>query len=387
MAACPLGAPNLRQPHPCPLHSRLHTRAGASPQLAEQNEGVGAVPEVRFVGDDLSDREQWRSIVLFGRNVASYKFALAKSLLELAADGSELVHLEDLAVPFARHICEHLRLVDRQGTFARSRFLDACRFFNAGTITADELRDATTLLGFVNVIDAFHIVGSEEMPTRFYIDERKANGGIRLTDDLLELAELPEAGDLLGEAEARWRLVEEAWSARADGEQVVVLYDAPRELLVPALTRSRRSLTEVRPALNGYQKGHCFYCFAPISITSPTPETAADVDHFFPHVLMSRGLGVNVDLPWNLVLACTNCNRGPAGKFADLPRARFLERLHARNEFLIRSHHPLRESLLATMGPSADTRRRFLNEVLADARLIAGTATGWAPREEGTPLF
>lgn len=26
----------------------------------------------------------WRSIILFGRNVASYKFALAKSLLELA---------------------------------------------------------------------------------------------------------------------------------------------------------------------------------------------------------------------------------------------------------------------------------------------------------------
>ena len=26
----------------------------------------------------------WRSIILFGRNVASYKFALAKSLLEIA---------------------------------------------------------------------------------------------------------------------------------------------------------------------------------------------------------------------------------------------------------------------------------------------------------------
>lgn len=33
----------------------------------------------------------WRGIVLFGRNVASYKFAMAKSLLELSSDvGSEI---------------------------------------------------------------------------------------------------------------------------------------------------------------------------------------------------------------------------------------------------------------------------------------------------------
>jgi len=29
----------------------------------------------------------WRSVILFGRNVASYKFALAKSLLEIAPTG------------------------------------------------------------------------------------------------------------------------------------------------------------------------------------------------------------------------------------------------------------------------------------------------------------
>ena len=41
----------------------------------------------------------WRSIILFGRNVASYKFALGKSLLELAGQDSEQVSLEELAVP------------------------------------------------------------------------------------------------------------------------------------------------------------------------------------------------------------------------------------------------------------------------------------------------
>ncbi len=38
----------------------------------------------------------WRSIILFGRNVASYKFALAKSLLELAPAGKSEITLEAL---------------------------------------------------------------------------------------------------------------------------------------------------------------------------------------------------------------------------------------------------------------------------------------------------
>jgi hypothetical protein len=37
-----------------------------------------------FADESQDERQHWRSIVLFGRNVASYKFALAKSLLELS---------------------------------------------------------------------------------------------------------------------------------------------------------------------------------------------------------------------------------------------------------------------------------------------------------------
>lgn len=62
----------------------------------------------------------WRAIILFGRNVASYKFALAKSLLELNAKSGGLVRLEELAVPFSRHVCEHLRNERKQSTSASS---------------------------------------------------------------------------------------------------------------------------------------------------------------------------------------------------------------------------------------------------------------------------
>ena len=55
----------------------------------------------------------WRSIILFGRNVASYKFALAKSLLEIAPTGKTHITLEELSTPFSRHLCEHIAKSDR----------------------------------------------------------------------------------------------------------------------------------------------------------------------------------------------------------------------------------------------------------------------------------
>jgi hypothetical protein len=72
----------------------------------------------------------WRAVVLFGRNVASYKFALAKTLLDLADRDDDRVGLDELAAPFAKHLCEHLAWVDKQTTSSSSKFLDACRAFN-----------------------------------------------------------------------------------------------------------------------------------------------------------------------------------------------------------------------------------------------------------------
>lgn len=352
-----------------------------------QNVVVGGAAQAAFAAPDESEREHWRSVVLFGRNVASYKFALAKALLELARQGQERIEMEELAVPYTRHLCEHLLRVDRQGTFQHSRFLDACRFFNAGRITAEELRTATVLLGFNNVIDAFHVVGSGDVPTRFFVDERSTAGGIRISQELVDLAAQPELPDLEREVEARWCLVEEAWGSRAEGRQAIVLYDSPREILVPALFGKRRTITEVRPALNGYQKGHCFYCFQPITVT-PGPEgPIADVDHLFPHSLMARGLPIDLDQPWNLVLACSTCNRGPGGKMAAVPHRRYLARLHRRNEYLIGSSHPLKETLVLVTGRSAAARARFLLDAMENATMLAGSDRGWTAPDEGRPLF
>ena len=200
-------------------------------------------------------------MVLFGRNVASYKFALAKALLRMADRGDDRVRLDEVAVPFARHLCEHLARVDRQATSRSSRFLDACRAFNRGELPEGRLVEATVRLGFANVIDAFHVVGNGPVPARFFLDERVGNGApaLRLTDDLRRLAASVHGAELPEEAEARWRLVETAWALDLPRAGAMVRADATQGLLY--VERARRvDLTGVRPALNGYQRGRCFYC-------------------------------------------------------------------------------------------------------------------------------
>ena len=142
-----------------------------------------------FLSLDPTLENYWRSVILFGQNVASYKFALAKSLIELSAAGNSSISLETLAKPFSKAILDHLAQAPKQATSASSRFLDSCREFSAGKLTEDELIGSTTKLGFQNVIDAFHVVNRDEIPVRFFKDDRKTGGGITLTDNLFRLAE------------------------------------------------------------------------------------------------------------------------------------------------------------------------------------------------------
>jgi hypothetical protein len=160
-----------------------------------------------FIEAQPTREDYWRSVILFGLNAASYKFALAKSLLELASREQNFIKLDELAVPFSRHIAEHLARVDTQATGPSSTFLEACRQFNRGEFDQEALVRKTVALGFKNVIDAFHVVDREPIAIRFFVDERKQRGGIVITDELLKLKETLQFANLPLETEARWRLV------------------------------------------------------------------------------------------------------------------------------------------------------------------------------------
>jgi len=346
-------------------------------------------PENQFIERIPTLESYWRAIILFGANVASYKFALGKSLLELADSENTFIPLKQLAEPFSRNLIEHVKGGCKQITSRSSQFLNACKKSIEGEITQDELLVTTSRLGFVNVIDAFHVVNGQETPTRFFIDERKSGGksakGIRLTDELFRLKEAFQSVNLPHEIESRWRLVETAWDMNIARNLITVNYDDEKRLLFTEDSSLRRvNVTSAQNALNGYQKGKCFYCSRNIAIDEHVGEPA-EVDHFFPHALRQHDTTVNLNGVWNLVLACQKCNRGVAGKSARVPALRFLERLNRRNNFLITSHHPLRETLIQQTGGDQQTRSQYLQKV--DDWAIERLIHRWEPPDEEPPVF
>ena len=357
---------------------------------------------MNFINVEPTLENYWRAIILFGKNTASYKFALAKSLIDVSLNkNSDLISFEDLALPYAMHLCEHLKSSPKQSTFKSSKFIRACLAFNDGDLTEDKLIDVTTKEGFKYVLNAFHVVNTKAVQERFYdvidkeffINERNASKHIRLTDNLFKLFYVFDhsAQNLNEETESRWNLVEKAWQLNMNKNLLSIEFDQDTKQLFTKDTNHRRiSITSSRGALNGYQKSRCFYCFKEISIIAQH-ERLADVDHFFPHSLKPQVAmasccrPVNVDGVWNLVLACSECNRGEDGKFAQVPNLELLKRLHTRNEYLIGSHHPLRETLMQQTGKSEQLRIQFLQKSFnfSKEHLIHI----WQPKQRGSSLF
>jgi hypothetical protein len=90
----------------------------------------------------------------------------------------------------------------------------------------------------------------------------------------------------------------------------------------------------------------------------------------------------------NLVLACQECNRGTDGKFNRLPSITLLERLYKRNEYLINSHHPLRETLIAQTGNTTQKRQAFLQDAFNCSTSYVGAGSRkWQPKQQGEAIF
>lgn len=104
-----------------------------------------------------------------------------------------------------------------------------------------------------------------------------------------------------------------------------------------------------------------------------------------PAPLTAGWAGQNLDGVWNLVLSCRRCNRGKQGKSARVPALHFLERLHRRNEYLIGSHHPLRETLMTQTGRTESERRSFLQHMESFA--MEHLVSRWEPSDELRPVI
>jgi hypothetical protein len=338
---------------------------------------------VNFQVNDPSLESQWRAIILFGMNSATYKFAFAKALLELVEQEKSIISLTDLAEPFSSHVVSHLKENDKQGNSTSSKFLDTCRSFIRKEITKEELLTQTERLGFVNVVDAFQVVNRDTVPSPFY-HKNYTNGRkeIIIADNLLKLKESFHFQNFGFETEARWKLVETAWNLNINPNLLEVQYDVDKgHLYIENNLMRRIDITSVRDSLNGYQKGKCFYSFQDISINNLSP-SLCEVDHFLPHVNKPFHLPSNINGVWNLVLADKGVNRD---KMARVPEVKYLQRLYNRNEFLIESKHPLSETIINQTGHSPEIRKNFLQHHYNIA--LNSSIHTWRPKNELPSTF
>ncbi|MFV0522108.1 MAG: hypothetical protein ACK5MI_06745 [Mangrovibacterium sp.] len=340
---------------------------------------------IHFQENDISLESQWRAIILFGKNSASYKFAFGKALLQLVSEETNSITLKELSPLFAKSVLEHLKQNDKQGNSRSSTFLNACRQYNKDEISYDKLLDITEKYGFANVVDAFQNVNGGVIPNKFY--EKDYNGSskrIVITDDLLKLKESIQFTNFENEVEARWNLVETAWNIDINPNLLEVKIDDDLQtLFLESDLMRRKDITSARASLNGYQKGKCFFSFQDISITSGDDNLCA-VDHFFPHVhkLELNSIGSNVNGIWNLVLADKYVN---LDKSAKIPELKYLERLYKRNEFYITSKHPLGETIMNQTGKTPKARRAFLQQQYNLSTSLS--IQKWKPMIELEPLF
>lgn len=337
---------------------------------------------MEFYEIEPTTENYWRAVILFGKNVASYKFALAQSLIDLHATPNDLITLEQLAEPFSKNLCSHLLHSPKQITSKSSKYIDACVAYNQNQIDKDTLIGTTVKLGFNNVIDAFHNVNGGEIEKRFFIDERRQNKGIRITDNFYHLTESKQFDSFRHETEARWRLVEQGWRMGVARNLISVEYDPFLKTLFNSDKERRVDITSCRDSLNGYQKGRCFYCYDEVSVYKGA-NNLADVDHFLPWA--AKDNLDNINGVWNLVLACKDCNRGEDGKFAKVPTIELLYRLHKRNEYFINSHLPLRETLIQQTGRTEQERKNFLQQQYTSAKCIL--IHEWQPEVRGIITF
>ena len=327
---------------------------------------------------DIKIESAWNSIILLGNNTSCYKFALGKTALEINTSLSE-VNLRDIALPYAKNICEHLQIKDKQTTNPSSKFLDTCRKYNLKEISEEKLIDITLKEGFRYVIDAFHNVNKNET-LRFFEDNRKKNNSIIFTDNYFKLLKEDNFQNLPKQLEARWKLWEDSIFLGMNSRAL----DLDIDELEGVITLSGHISATAKDAIIGYQNGRCFYCLKRLSLHSSHKNDSCEVDHFFPKYLFEnfrKDIFKKLNLVWNLVCACRECN-GPSQKFKRLADLKYLEKLKMRNDFYAETPHPLKEYIMKETGKTRDQREVFLRNVLREAAGLTGTKQGdyWSPK-------
>jgi hypothetical protein len=297
---------------------------------------------------EFNPEDHWKAIILFGRNTATYKIALAKSLLAFCHQGMTTVSWEYLSKQFFHEYLNRLNLESPMPQlYQPGRLAVMVRIiaeYKSGKLDEQGAIDRVGNEAFGDVIKRFHNVGSHGnlSESMFYRFDMGKN--LIITDDLHSLIE-NSATELESELEARWSLLEGAFSLHHDNYQ---LCNDLREIYLKSEDATeRKSLTGNVGFLQGYQGNTCFYCGLDLNGIN------AHVDHVLPRQVVQH------DLIWNLVLAHAHCNEQKSDR---LVGDHYIEKLIARNENIMGSNHPWKKEIEHALGSNAGRRRSSIKE-------------------------
>lgn len=311
--------------------------------MTNKNEKVS-----EFLADKDGLLKGIRSVLVFGTNTYSYKFALLEALLSL--DPKSHYEYDEIWPKFLEIFLNRIKEQPKQGS--RSDGLPAyCLKYLEKKVTYDDLQKKTRQDMKKYVFDAFQKVGGESLKDEYSLfDWKGVSQGLYVKDNLLEIIESPNLNEMIkSENQTRWQIVEEAWKEGI--ASCLIEYDEEHNKLFKVEKSKRVPLRSAINAFMPYQKGRCFYCKRKLNQFGKTIDpNYPEVDHVIPYARL-RDLGesqANINGLWNLVLACRDCNRD---KSDTIPHKDYIEKLASRNQYLIIEHaHSFKYGILISLG-------------------------------------
>ena len=289
-----------------------------------------------------TSKDWWRALILYGNNMSTYKMGLGDLLISYANKNKEKIPLRELSEDFLDIYQER---VD-SGKHQKKRTLvkgeekgltvieTQLKKIKLGETTREKAISIVQKDSLENmVLKKFHGVFHRQIPDPFY---QVTKTHLILQKNTLDTFTDNQNKPLNQELSSRWELLEFGFENTKKEESLEV--DFKSELVIKK--NKRTSIAQLRPILNGYQRGNCFYCGLEL-------DDSIEVDHVIPWT------AINHDEIWNLVLAHVDCNHQ---KLAQLPPKPFVEKLIQRNEIVLKSDLPLKEELKKVLGDSAKKR-------------------------------
>ena len=317
-----------------------------------------------------NSKDFWRAIILYGSNMSTYKMGLGHLLINYANKNLEKIPLRDLSEDFMSLYADKVKNnkpqsrrkivngVEKGLTYVEQESQKMQEGKNKEKAVDSVLKNSLEKM----VLQKFHTLFKRQIPEPFY---RLTDTHMILQNNLLELFSDKENQVLDSEVMSRWDLLEFGFE-NITGEESIEI-DEDLEFVLKK--KKRTQISRLRPVLNGYQEGVCFFCERKFEIND-----SIHVDHLIPRD------AVNHDQIWNLVLSCEDCN---LWKSNHLPQKHFVQKLIDRNEFVLKSDLPLKEELRKVLGTVDKQREQMVwgqYKLAVDKKL-----TLWEGKEDFTP--